>query len=1089
MTGGDEPWAAALRPIRILLVDDNPIDAELIVYELRRASLHIETTLVSDERSFRRALDEFRPDVVLCDFSFPAFDGAAALAIVRAEAPATPLIFVSGTLTEDRLSLVVENGAADYVLKSNPLRLPGAVRRAVERAGKLRALRAAETRVARLSAIRDFMSAINAAIVRLHDRAALFAEACRIATSAGTFPFAAIITRREPGAPLCVEASAGVAATGIVASWLGTLPGDLARGAGTVGVAFSERAPAVLADMSDDLSIVPRDDLWQLGLRSEGSFPLVVGNQTVGVLMICAAATDFFNEEEIALLSDVASNLAFALEFIAEQQRVNRLSRIRDVLSAVPEAIVRVVDGDRLVEEVCRIAYETAGYVNVFAVARDAERERLRIASAAGACAGELPALRARASGAGGIVLAALRDGQPHVDDRTDGTGIGASAAFPLVVGDQTWGALVFDAAVSGSFDDEELQLLTNLSNNLALALDHREREKRLQRLRRIRDVLSAVNAAIVRLRDGDELCREACRIAVASGGFVNAFVADVDLRLRRLSLRSFLGRSERGSVEAVLARRLADPRRDPGIIELSVCTKRPAVKRVSTAEDPGDGWAGRDGLRAAGSFPIVIDGECNTAIVFETDTADYFDAEGIELLTNLTNNVAFGLSFLEKQRRVDYLSYYDTLTDLPNRTLFYDRLGHDIAASGKAGKSVALAIVDLLRFSDLNNTLGEHVGDQALRAIAARLRSAVENGHVARVGGDKFALYVPMIDGLHPLADLLGEDGLLAFAEPFDVAGHVVPIAARAGCAVFPADGASPEELFRNAETALSNAKASASGYSFYAPDFNVRLARKLELEARLRRALDEHQFVLYYQPKVCVARRELAGFEALLRWHDPERGLVPPNEFVPLMERNGMIVPAGRWVLEEAARQYDAWQRAGLRPPRIAVNLSAVQLHHPRLVDHVREAIGRYRHDCGLDLEVTESMLLENSAAAINTLEALRALGPELSLDDFGTGYSSLSYLQRLPLNALKVDRSFISGMVGDRRKMTIVSTIVSLGRALNLTVIAEGVESESEAAFLRSLQCDQFQGYLFSRPLPAEEASRFLRDASRRGQPAPA
>jgi diguanylate cyclase (GGDEF)-like protein len=1068
-------------PIRVLLVDDNPLDAELQIYELRRAALAIEPKVVSTEAGFRDALETFAPQVILCDFSFPDFDGAAALAIVKNDYPEIPLILVSGTLTEDRLALVVENGAADYVLKSKPIRLPGAVLRAIERAEKARLLAEAQQRVERLSAIRDCMSEINGALLRNRDRPTLFAEACRIATSVGKFPFAAIITRRDAQAPLRIVASAGIAVEAIVQDWLDTIPANLESGAGTIGTAYLERIPAVVNDMHPSLSLPWRAQLWERGLRSGGSFPLVVGNATAGVMMICSDVPNFFNEEEVTLLSDIAGNLSFALAFIAEQQRVGRLSRIRDVLSAVPEAIVRVADSEQLLAEVCRIAYATAGYVNVLALALE-DGERLRIVTAAGECAVDIPAHQLRVDervrSGKGLALPALRDREPKLaNDRTGPGRVRASAAFPLVVGDRSWGALMFDTAVSGHFDEEEVHLLTNLANNLSLALDHRERQKRLTRLSRIRDVLSAVNAAIVRLSDGAELCREACRIAVESGGFVNASFLEVDVEARAIEIAAFLGRSDRTLLQTALRRTFADPRRDPGIVETSIRTERPAVRNSLGADDSEREWVGRDGIRSAGSFPIVFDGRCTSALLFESDVPDYFDAEEVDLLSNLTGNVAFGLNFLEKQRRVDYLSYYDAMTELPNRTLFYDRLGRDIAACANAGKLLSLAVIDIVRFSDLNNWLGEHVGDEALRSIAQRLRESAGQGHVARIGGDKFALYVPMLDDLHSLTDILDEEGMRAFGTPFTVGTRQVAIAARAGCAIFPVDGQSPEELFQNAEAALLSAKASGSGYCFYAPELNVRLAKKLELETRLRRALECNQFVLYYQPKVSVSDRALAGFEALLRWNDPDRGIVPPGEFIPLMEQNGMIVNVGRWALGEAARQYEAWRCAGLRPPRIAVNLSVVQLRHARLVDDIRAAVSQFDQGCGLDLEVTESMLLENSAATIQKLDAIRALGPELSLDDFGTGYSSLAYLQRLPLNAVKVDRSFISGMIGDVNKTTIVSTIVSLGRALNLTVIAEGVESESELAILETLQCDQFQGYLFSRPVPAEEATRFM------------
>jgi EAL domain-containing protein (putative c-di-GMP-specific phosphodiesterase class I) len=257
-----------------------------------------------------------------------------------------------------------------------------------------------------------------------------------------------------------------------------------------------------------------------------------------------------------------------------------------------------------------------------------------------------------------------------------------------------------------------------------------------------------------------------------------------------------------------------------------------------------------------------------------------------------------------------------------------------------------------------------------------------------------------------------------------------------------------------------------------------NVRLAKLLDLEARLRRAIEEQQFVVFYQPKVELSGRKIVGFEGLLRWNDPERGLIAPGAFIPLLERSGMIIPVGRWAMLEAARQYEEWRRAGLNPPRIAMNLSAVQMRQDGLIDDVRAALALFENGCGLDLEVTESMLFENIETTAERLRQIKVLGPQISLDDFGTGFSSLSYIHQLPLNALKIDRSFIIGMYEDANKRSIVSTIISLGDALNLKTIAEGVETKQDADLLQLLRCDQMQGFLVSKPVPAAEASRFLR-----------
>ncbi len=1048
----------------MLCVEDNPLDAALVLETLRGAGLLVEDQVVWTEPAYRRALAEFDPDVILCDFAFPNFDGETALRIGTTEYPAIPLIFVSGTLSEERFAIALQNGAVDYIQKSRPARLPGAVLRALERAEHKRRLRRSEIRVARLSAIRDVMSAVDRAIARHSARGVLFQEACNIATNVGNVLIAGIATREGPAATLKIEAWAGPAIRARFQAWLDSLS-PLDYGSDTLFDALRTKAAFVVNDLADDLSLPKRRELWAVGVRSMGAFPLIVDGEAIGAMVIATGETGFFNAEEIGLVTDVAGNLSFALEFINGQRRVDRLSRIRDLLSAVNETIVRVTDGPSLFREVCRIACELAGYVSVFVVALDTgPSEHVRnpavIAGAAGGWAQNVALLERtiveNLRHDRGLVSAALRtlrpqfanDLQPgdeaagHVHPSIHHHGVRAIGAFPLTVENGAVGVMVFDTIEAGYFDAAEIALLTNLTNNVSFALDHIGRRERLERLSRIRDVLSAVNAAIVRIPDRSGLCHEACRIAVDVGGFARAVLVELDGAAR-----------ERGT--------------EPELVETSLRTLRPAVKRSVL-----------DGTLAAGSFPIVVDGLAVGAMVFETSVREYFDTEELELLTNLTNNLAFGLSLIEKQRRVDYLSYYDVMTQLPNRLQFYDTLGWDIAAAKKAGKSVALVIVDVSRFSVFNNTLGELVGDEALRKIASRLGESVEAGRIARVGGDQFALSFPMIDDLSPVAALVTEDGLKSFEAPFTIGERELHLMARAGCAVYPGDGAGPEELFQNAETALLSAKTSGATYRLYSPELNVRLAKQLDLEGRLQRAIAEQQFVLFFQPKVAFAGTKIVGFEGLIRWNEPGHGLVFPGAFIPMLERTGMIIPVGRWALLEAARQYEEWRRAGREPPRIAMNLSAVQLRGDRLVDDVRAALECFEDGCGLDLEVTESMLVENVESAIEKLSEIKALGPHLSLDDFGTGYSSLSYLHQLPLHALKIDRSFVSGMRDDANKLSIVSTIVSLGKALGLTTIAEGVETAEDAELLERLGCDQMQGFYISRAVPAEEAARFLR-----------
>ncbi|HZM47691.1 MAG TPA: GGDEF domain-containing phosphodiesterase, partial [Burkholderiales bacterium] len=315
-------------------------------------------------------------------------------------------------------------------------------------------------------------------------------------------------------------------------------------------------------------------------------------------------------------------------------------------------------------------------------------------------------------------------------------------------------------------------------------------------------------------------------------------------------------------------------------------------------------------------------------------------------------------------------------------------------------------------------------------------------------------------------------------FREPFGLQGTELRVAARAGIAIYPVDGEDADTLFKNAEAALKKVRESGEHYLFYAADMNARAAHALSLETRLRKAVQEQQFVLHYQPKIDLATDEICGLEALIRWNDPETGLVPPMQFIPLLEETGMILEVGRWAIRSALSQRGEWRTAGLTAPRIAVNVSALQLQQRDFPDMVMAAVQQDGGADALEVEVTESLLMKDVQATIAKLSAVRERGVPVAMDDFGTGYSSLSYIARLPINSVKIDRSFIMGMAGGPQEMAIVTTIIALAHSLNLKVTAEGVETGEQSRLLKLLRCDEGQGYLFSKPLPAGEIARMLR-----------
>ena len=444
-------------------------------------------------------------------------------------------------------------------------------------------------------------------------------------------------------------------------------------------------------------------------------------------------------------------------------------------------------------------------------------------------------------------------------------------------------------------------------------------------------------------------------------------------------------------------------------------------------------------------------------------------------MLEELTANVSFALELLDKQDRILYLARYDALTELPNRTLFHERLTQAIEAARGGKETIALVFVDLERFKAINDTLGQQFGDRVLRDVGKRLQDAAGDLHrVARLGANLFALMFQELRAAEEVARRIET----LFNAPFAVEGREVRLAAKAGIAVFPEDGGDADALFRNAEAALKRAKETGERYLFYAPEINARVSEQVELEHRLRKAVEQGELFLHFQPKFDLATRKIVGVEALMRWRSPDGGLVSPAKFVPVLEQTGLIFEAGQQVLAAAKRTYRLWKTRGLNAPRIAVNVSALQLRRKSFVADVRAALGDVEADGeGVDLELTESLLMTDVDESIRKLRELREMGLHMALDDFGTGYSSLAYLSKLPLDTLKIDRSFVHGMTEHADTTSIISTIISLAQGLRLKVVAEGVETEQQAQLLRRLRCDQVQGFLFSPPVPAEKIETLL------------
>lgn len=438
-------------------------------------------------------------------------------------------------------------------------------------------------------------------------------------------------------------------------------------------------------------------------------------------------------------------------------------------------------------------------------------------------------------------------------------------------------------------------------------------------------------------------------------------------------------------------------------------------------------------------------------------------------------------LQQLNKAREVDrHMAYHDKLTNLPNRELFHDRLKQAILKAKRHGHRVAVLFVDLDRFKPINDSLGHTAGDWLLRGVAKRLRKCIrETDSVARLGGDEFTIVVEHITQMQDAAKV-AQKLLDHLSAPFAVEGNEIKVTASIGISLYPDDGSHMNSLIKNADIAMYRAKREGNNiYQFYNESVDSMAFERWELEISLRKAIENGELVMFYQPQVDLKHNKIIGLEALVRWQHPELGLLPPSKFIALAEESGLIVPIGEWALRVSCRQNKIWQELGFPPLRICVNLSPRQFRVMKL----KESVSQVLEESGLDpnylvLEITETNAMQNVDYTISTLKMLKDMGVKIAIDDFGTGYASLSYLKRFPLDILKVDRSFVNGLHTHHDDWAIVSAIVTMAHRLKLKVLAEGVENPEQLIYLRSLKCDEIQGFYFSRPVSADDLTEILK-----------
>jgi diguanylate cyclase (GGDEF)-like protein len=985
--------------------------------------------------------------------------------------------------------------------------------------------RRAEEQKERLTHLFAVLSATNEAIVRARTRAELFSLVCEAAAHGGRFN-STVIALVDPGTDLLrVVATGGPNGDRLKSLKLSTNPA-VPEGRGLTGTAFRTGEPCISNDyLADARTAVFHDEARALGYGSCAALPLLSRGKPVGVMEVISGERGAFSDDLVALIRRLSDNISFALENFdrederrrAEEQKV-RLARMYAALSATNEAIMRSRSRKDLFARVCRAAVKGGKFALVTIALQETGTAFLREAARAGAAviardsvrvstAADQPkgrglsgtAFRTRAPCISNDYLADERGAAFHVQARA--RGLRSYAALPLLCDGEAVGVLTFGAREKSVFTPELVELLQRLAENVSFALENFDRadERRFaseqkERLGRMFVALSATNEAIMRASTRDELFQLVCEAAVQGGRFASTIVALKTQRSAFLSVVASAG-PKRDMQKTVKISISEDHRAGQGVSGTAFRTLQPCIINDYLADPRGAAFhrrAQREGNRSGAALPLLSHGQAVGVLVFMSSEVDAFTPELVELLARLANNVSFALENFDRaeekaraDERIKYLATHDGLTGLPNRAMFTQLLRAAIESAREHDHGFAVLFIDIDRLKVINDSLGHDAGDALLVETGERLRNCLgARDVVARLGGDEF---VVILQHAAEPREIEGKARrlLAAICEPLQLRGLECRATASIGIAVFPGDGEDELSLTKNADMAMYRAKEEGkNGFRFFINHSKTPSMERLVFEARLRQALDRGELSLHYQPKVEAATNRITGVEALLRWTLPDLGLLPPMQFIPLAEETGLIVPIGRWVLKTACAQNMAWRRLGAPPMSMAVNLSPRQFSDDNLLDDIDSALGASGMPAELlQLEITESMMMRNVGRAIELLDVIRSRGVRLAIDDFGTGYSSMSLMKKFPVDTIKIDRSFVQDLPHDVEDRAIAQAIISMGKALGLTVVAEGVETAEQAAFLRAHGCDEMQGYFFSKPVEAERvpdllgAARFL------------
>jgi diguanylate cyclase (GGDEF)-like protein len=785
-------------------------------------------------------------------------------------------------------------------------------------------------------------------------------------------------------------------------------------------------------------------------------------------------------------------------------------TRILEALSAANEAILQTPSEEELFQRVCEAAVAGGQFV-LAAALLVAPDNLLHVVAGAGKGNDGTRALtlsiEQNSEHGEGLAATAFRTNQPAITSdylrdprfqrrRLDvkRAGIRSAAAVPIRKNKSCIGAMLFCFEQPKALDDEAVRLLDRMASNVSIALDNfaREKQRRLsdqanERLAWMFKALSETNEAIMHAQTRTELCDLVCGAAVRGRTFTTAAIALAEPDRRSLRMVAIAGRL----ATAMKDFRFPVDASDAGARTLAELAFKSGKACISNdyMNDPRFEVLRRvsPNAESLGCFPLFKNAEAIGVVAFQSGDLNAFTPDLIELLQRLADNISFAFANFDRvdekartDERINYLATHDGLTDLPNRVMFGELLKVSIETSRRHDRQFALLFIDLDRFKIINDTLGHAEGDALLVKMSERFRDSVRASDVvARLGGDEFVIILQEIADHQQVANI-ARKVLSAATKSVLLSGQECRITASIGVAVFPADGDDEQTLVQNADMAMYLAKDEGKNcVRFYSTEMKAPSTARLMLEASLRRAIERNELVIHYQPKRALRTDQITGVEALLRWNHPDLGFLPPNQFIPLAEETGLIIPIGLWVLKTACCQSMEWQRQGLPLMSMAVNLSPRQFTHDGLLASIEEVLTETRMPPQLlQLEITEGMVMQNVERSIEVLLALKSRGVHLAIDDFGTGYSSLSFIKRFPVDALKIDRSFVRNLPEDTNDKAVADAIIGLGRALGLTIIAEGVETAEQEAFLRDHACDEMQGFLLSKALPADEIAEFLR-----------